>query len=92
MSHPTFTPHLTLSRFSTPLRRARAALAALSRRTVRRLSTYAHDDSGLSTIEYAMGTLAAAALAGVLYVVVNSGAVSDAIQGIITDALNNTPG
>ncbi|MBC3186559.1 DUF4244 domain-containing protein [Corynebacterium sp. zg-331] len=50
------------------------------------------DNQGLSTIEYAMGTLAAAALAAVLYAVVNSSAVSDAIQGIITDALSNTPG
>lgn len=49
-------------------------------------------DSGLSTIEYAMGTLAAAALAAVLYAVVNSSAVSSAIQNIITDALNNIPG
>lgn len=48
-------------------------------------------EEGLSTIEYAMGTLAAAALAAVLYAVVNSSAVSDAIQGIITDALNNAP-
>ncbi|MEJ4099029.1 DUF4244 domain-containing protein [Corynebacterium mastitidis] len=48
-------------------------------------------EEGLSTIEYAMGTLAAAALAAVLYAVVNSSAVSDAIQGIITDALNSAP-
>lgn len=50
------------------------------------------EEKGLSTIEYAMGTLAAAALAAVLYAVVNSSAVMDAIQGIITDALNNSPG
>ena len=38
-----------------------------------------------------MGSLAAAALAAVLYVVINSGGVSDAIESIITDALSNTP-
>ena len=43
------------------------------------------------TIEYAMGSLAAAALAGVLYMVINGGGVVDAIEGIITDALSNTP-
>ena len=47
--------------------------------------------AGLSTIEYAMGSLAAAALAGVLYMVINGGGVVDAIEGIITDALSNTP-
>lgn len=49
-------------------------------------------EEGLSTIEYAMGTIAAAALAGVLYVIVTSTGVNDAIEGIITDALNNAPG
>lgn len=49
------------------------------------------DDSGMSTIEYAFGSLAAAALAGVLYLVVNGSGVSSAIEGVITDALTNTP-
>lgn len=49
------------------------------------------DDSGMSTIEYAMGSLAAAALAAALYLVVSSGGVTDAIESIITDALSNTP-
>lgn len=50
------------------------------------------NEDGMSTIEYAMGSLGAAALAAVLYMVINSGGVSDAIEGIITDALSNTPG
>ena len=33
------------------------------------------NDEGMSTIEYAMGSLAAAALAGVLYMVINGGGV-----------------
>ncbi|CAM2882753.1 DUF4244 domain-containing protein [Corynebacterium propinquum] len=49
------------------------------------------DDSGMSTIEYAMGSLAAAALAAALYLVVSSGGVTDAIESIITDALSDTP-
>ena len=49
------------------------------------------NDRGLSTIEYAFGSLAAAALAGVLYMVVNSNGVSSAIESVITDALNDRP-
>lgn len=49
-------------------------------------------DQGMSTIEYAFGSLAAAALAGVLYLVVNGDAVTNAIESVITDALSNTPG
>lgn len=49
------------------------------------------NDEGMSTIEYAMGSLAAAALAAVLYAVINAGAVVDAIESIITDTLANTP-
>lgn len=53
--------------------------------------TLIRNDEGMSTIEYAMGSLAAAALAGVLYMVIKGGGVVDAIEGIITDALSNTP-
>ncbi|MHA2787887.1 DUF4244 domain-containing protein [Corynebacterium sp. S7] len=51
-----------------------------------------NNDQGMSTIEYAMGSLAAAALAAVLYLVVNGNGVTSAIESIITDALSNTPG
>ena len=50
------------------------------------------NDDGMSTIEYAFGSLAAAALAGVLSLVVNGDGVVSAIEGVITDALSNTPG
>ncbi|WKD56728.1 hypothetical protein CAPI_00745 [Corynebacterium capitovis DSM 44611] len=50
------------------------------------------NDRGMSTIEYAFGSLAAAALAGVLYMVVNGNGVVSAIEGVITDALSNKPG
>lgn len=50
-----------------------------------------NDEEGSTTIEYAMGALAAAALAGALYLVVTSGTVSDALQSIISNALSSTP-
>lgn len=56
-----------------------------------RIHSLASNDRGMSTIEYAMGSLGAAALAAVLYAVINSGGVVDAIEGIITDALSNSP-
>lgn len=49
------------------------------------------DERGMSTIEYAFGSLAAAALAGVLYLVVNGNGVTTAIESVITDALNDRP-
>ena len=49
------------------------------------------NDDGMSTVEYAMGSLAAAALAAVLYAVINAEAVVDAIESIITDALSSAP-
>ena len=50
------------------------------------------NEEGMSTIEYAFGSLAAAALAGVLYLVVTGDGVTDAIESVITNALSNTPG
>lgn len=50
-----------------------------------------NNDRGMSTIEYAFGSLAAAALAGVLYLVVNGNGVTSAIEGVITDALSDRP-
>ena len=50
-----------------------------------------NNEEGSTTIEYAMGALAAAALAGALYLVVTSGTVSDALQSIISNALSSTP-
>lgn len=61
-----------------------------------RISTFfiqrLRNDAGMSTIEYAFGALAAAALAGVLYLVVNGDGVVSAIENVITSALTNTPG
>lgn len=49
------------------------------------------NDLGMSTIEYAMGSIAAAPLAAVLYTVITGSDVVEAIRGIIVDALNSGP-
>lgn len=48
-------------------------------------------EEGLTTVEYALGTLAAAALATALYLVVSSDSVSSAFESIINDALSSRP-
>jgi hypothetical protein len=45
-------------------------------------------DAGMSTAEYAVGTLAACGFAAVLYKVVTSGAVSAELQQLIERALS----
>ncbi|GAB3944506.1 DUF4244 domain-containing protein [Corynebacterium tapiri] len=56
-----------------------------------RIKSLVTNDGGMSTVEYAMGSLAAAALAAVLYTVINGDGVVNAIESIITDALSNSP-
>lgn len=46
------------------------------------------DDAGMTTAEYAVGTMAAVAFAVVLLGVVRSEAVTSALTGIITTALS----
>jgi hypothetical protein len=57
------------------------------RRTVQAL-VRAKTDTGMSTAEYAVGTIAACAFAVVLYKVVTSASVSSALAGIVHRALN----
>jgi hypothetical protein len=45
-------------------------------------------DAGMSTAEYAVGTLAACTFAAVLIAVVRSGAVKSALAHLITSALS----
>nr|WP_281706761.1 DUF4244 domain-containing protein [Corynebacterium argentoratense] len=47
------------------------------------------EDDGMTTIEYAMGSLAAAALAAALYAVVSGGKISKALTDIVMQALNS---
>ncbi|CAM3076097.1 DUF4244 domain-containing protein [Skermania piniformis] len=53
-----------------------------------RLLRLAVDDTGMSTAEYAIGTIAAAAFGAVLYGVVTGGNIVDALTKIIDKALN----
>jgi hypothetical protein len=50
--------------------------------------TGADREAGMTTAEYAVGTLAAVAFAAVLLVIVRSDAVRTALTGIITSALS----
>ncbi|MGW0179422.1 DUF4244 domain-containing protein [Nocardia sp. NPDC003345] len=47
-------------------------------------------DDGMSTVEYAIGTIAAAAFGAVLYTVVTGESIPDALTGIIDKALNTS--
>ncbi|MCC3773625.1 DUF4244 domain-containing protein [Streptomyces sp. UNOB3_S3] len=58
--------------------------------TARRARVRADGEAGMTTAEYAVGTLAACALAAVLYKVVTSGPVSSALQQLIVKALHAT--
>ncbi|HEY9315028.1 DUF4244 domain-containing protein [Williamsia sp.] len=50
------------------------------------------DDSGMSTAEYAIGTIAAAAFGAILYTVVTGDNIVSALTGIIDKALQTTVG
>lgn len=50
------------------------------------------DDDGMSTAEYAIGTIAAAAFGALLYTVVTGDNVLSALTGIITKALSTSVG
>ncbi|MFC8531989.1 DUF4244 domain-containing protein [Nocardia sp. NPDC057227] len=47
-------------------------------------------DDGMSTVEYAIGTIAAAAFGAVLFTVVTGDNIVDALTGIIDRALRTT--
>jgi hypothetical protein len=63
---------------------ARAVVHACARRARR---SRRRTEAGMTTAEYAVGTLAACAFAAVLIAVVRSGAVRSALAGLITSAL-----
>ncbi len=48
------------------------------------------DDSGMSTVEYAIGTIAAAAFAAVLYAVVSGDSIITALTSLVQRALSVT--
>ncbi|MCU1701223.1 MAG: hypothetical protein QOI90_2385 [Mycobacterium sp.] len=53
-----------------------------------RLTMLVIDESGMSTVEYAIGTIAAAAFGAILYTVVTGDSIVSALTNIITRALN----
>jgi Flp pilus assembly pilin Flp len=53
-----------------------------------RLARLAADESGMSTVEYAIGTIAAAAFGAILYAVVTGDSIVSALTNIIGRALN----
>jgi O-acetylhomoserine/O-acetylserine sulfhydrylase-like pyridoxal-dependent enzyme len=53
-----------------------------------RVTMLAVDESGMSTVEYAIGTIAAAAFAAILYTVVTGDSIVSALTNIIARALN----
>ena len=53
-----------------------------------RVTLLAIDEAGMSTVEYAIGTIAAAAFAAILYTVVTGDSIVSALTNIIARALN----
>ncbi|OBF40846.1 hypothetical protein A5724_06710 [Mycobacterium sp. ACS1612] len=53
-----------------------------------RLTVLAVADDGMSTVEYAIGTIAAAAFGAILYTVITGDSIVSALTNIITRALN----
>jgi uncharacterized protein DUF4244 len=55
-----------------------------------RLRLLRRDDSGMSTVEYAIGTVAAAAFAAVLYAVASGESIVTALTALVQRALSVT--
>lgn len=96
---PTTTPTtsvMTSERAATPTRRAPVPSANLRRRLSRAITRRAilavTGDDGMSTTEYAIGTLSAAAFAALLYVIVSGDTVSGALEDLFERALNTSVG
>ena len=49
-----------------------------------------NDDSGMSTVEYAIGTIAAAAFAALLYAVISGESIVTALTDLVQRALTAT--
>ena len=66
----------------------RTPAAELARGLRGRLGGFVVQDDGMSTAEYAIGTIAAAAFGAVLYTVVTGDSIVSALMGIVERALN----
>jgi Flp pilus assembly pilin Flp len=56
----------------------------------RHLRRLRQDDDGMSTVEYAIGTIAAAAFGALLYTVVTGDSILTALTGLVERALSVT--
>lgn len=72
------------------LRGVRTMLGGGARRVRARLLLVSVADEGMSTAEYAIGTIAAAAFGAVLYSIVTGDSIVSALTGIIEKALNTS--
>jgi hypothetical protein len=63
-------------------------LTNMFQRLKARMVLVAVDDAGMSTVEYAIGTIAAAAFGAILYSVVTGDSIVGALTNIINRALN----
>lgn len=61
-----------------------------SHHLITRITGFIDDDGGMSTAEYAIGTIAAAAFAAVLYAVVTGDSIVTALTAIVQRALSVT--
>ncbi|WP_078300793.1 DUF4244 domain-containing protein [Mycobacteroides salmoniphilum] len=55
-----------------------------------RMVVVVESEDGMSTVEYAIGTIAAAAFGAILYTVVTGDSIVSALTNIITRALNTS--
>lgn len=64
------------------------AIRRVSRRALTPMSRVLGGDTGMSTAEYAIGTVAAAAFAAVLYTVVTGDSIVGALDALVQRALS----
>ncbi len=74
------------------LHATRSGIERITGRTNANLTRLMTDEEGMSTAEYAIGTIAAAAFGAILYTVVSGDNIVSALTGIITKALNTSVG
>ena len=87
------TPHPTtpVPTETAPVRPSHLRLApTMSPSTVRARGRWFGDDDGMSTVEYAIGTIAAAAFAALLYAVISGDTVLTALTDLVQRALTAT--
>ncbi len=70
-----------------PIATARRVLPGMGEKVRRRLRRLLRDDDGMSTVEYAIGCVAAAGFAALLYSVVTGDSVTTALTQLVQRAL-----